>query len=171
MAAIASFSVAYKNGQCKRRGRDAMARAPDCLASHACSRFRTPLFPCGVFRERERTMLLPSQCLNGGLVELRLKPVYRRYFRAGLRRSCNIREVLIFENFARRTNSRVQESRENYYYYNSATVIEVENSRILDFEKSPKITNLRKSKHAKITRSTVYQVSSTIVNSKKKLKI
>ena len=29
------------------------------------------------------------------------------------------------------------------YYYNSATVIEIDNSRILDFTKSPKITNSR----------------------------
>ena len=35
-------------------------------------------------------------------------------------RSGNIREVSIFANFARRTNSRIQESRENYFY-NSAT--------------------------------------------------
>ena len=35
-------------------------------------------------------------------------------------RSGSIREVLIFENFARRTNSRIQGSRENYFY-NSAT--------------------------------------------------
>ena len=34
-------------------------------------------------------------------------------------RSGNFREVLIFENFARRTNSRIQESRENHHY-NSA---------------------------------------------------
>ena len=33
----------------------------------------------------------------------------------------NIREVLIFANFATRTNSRIQESRENYYS-NSATL-------------------------------------------------
>ena len=35
-------------------------------------------------------------------------------------RSGNIREVLIFANFAWKTNSRIQESRENYYY-NSGT--------------------------------------------------
>ena len=34
--------------------------------------------------------------------------------------SCNIREVLIVANFARRTNSRIQESREKYLY-NSVT--------------------------------------------------
>ena len=33
-------------------------------------------------------------------------------------RSGNIREVLIFANFAR-TNSRIQESRENYYYHSA----------------------------------------------------
>ena len=31
-------------------------------------------------------------------------------------RYSNIREVLILVNVARRTNSRIQESRENYYY-------------------------------------------------------
>ena len=35
-------------------------------------------------------------------------------------------------------------------------IIEIDNSRILDVAKSPKITNSQKSKHAKITRSTVY---------------
>ena len=35
-------------------------------------------------------------------------------------RSDNFREVLFFGNFARRVNSRMQESRENYHY-NSAT--------------------------------------------------
>ena len=35
-------------------------------------------------------------------------------------RSGNIREVLIFEKFASGANSRIRESRENYYY-NSAT--------------------------------------------------
>ena len=54
--------------------------------------------------------------------------------------------------FSPRTNSRIQESRENYYY-NSST--KNENSRILNFGKSPKIRNSRKFKHAKITRSTV----------------
>ena len=43
--------------------------------------------------------------------------------------SGNIREILIFANFARRSNSRIQESRENYHY-NSATG-QNENSRIL----------------------------------------
>ena len=69
-------------------------------------------------------------------------------------RSGNIREVLIFANFARRTNSRIQEPRENYHY-NSATEKNL-NSRILNFVKSPKIRNSRKIKHAKITRFTVY---------------
>ena len=40
-------------------------------------------------------------------------------------------------------------------------IIEIENLRILYFVnvKSPQITNLRKSKHAKITRSTIYMVN------------
>ena len=40
-----------------------------------------------------------------------MKVIYCRHGRSG-----NIRKVLIFANFARRTNSRIQESRENYYY-------------------------------------------------------
>ena len=60
-------------------------------------------------------------------------------------RSGNIRKVLIFGNFARRTYSRIQESRENYFY-NSAT-----NSKS---RKNFKIKNSRKFKHARITRST-----------------
>ena len=71
-------------------------------------------------------------------------------------RSGNILEVLIFANFARRTNSRIQESLENYYY-NIALLKKNENSRILNFVKSPKIRNSRKCKHAKITRSTDLQ--------------
>ena len=50
--------------------------------------------------------------------------------------SGKIREVLIFANFARRTNSRIQESRESYYY-NSASK--------------------KKLKHAQISRSTLLQ--------------
>ena len=52
-------------------------------------------------------------------------------------RSGNIREVLIFANFAKRTNSRIQESRENY--------------NITTKEKE-------KFKHTKITRFTVLHV-------------
>ena len=52
-------------------------------------------------------------------------------------RSGNIREVLIFANFARRINSRIQDSRENYYY-NSACK-KNEYSPILNFVKSTKI--------------------------------
>ena len=37
-------------------------------------------------------------------------------------------------------------------------IIEIDNSRILDVAKSPKITNSRKSKHAKITRSTLFNI-------------
>ena len=59
-----------------------------------------------------------------------------------------------FAIFARRTNSRIGESRENYYY--NSPLIETDNSRSLDFTKSPKITNSRKWCHAKITRSTVF---------------
>ena len=66
-------------------------------------------------------------------------------------RSGNIREVLIFSTFARRSNLRIEEFRENYYH-KSDTFIEIDNLRILDFTKIPKITTSRKSKHAKNTR-------------------
>ena len=69
-------------------------------------------------------------------------------------RSGNICEVLIFANFARKMNSRIQESRESYYY-NRATK-KNENSRILNFVKNLKNENSRKFKHAKITKSAVY---------------
>ena len=48
-------------------------------------------------------------------------------------RSGNICEVLIF---VRRTNLRIKESRKKYYY-DSDALIEIDNSRILDFTKSP----------------------------------
>ena len=67
-------------------------------------------------------------------------------------RSGDIREVLILANFAMRTNSRIEGSRENYYL---ALLKNNEDSRILNFVKNPKIRNSRKYKHAKITRSTV----------------
>ena len=68
-------------------------------------------------------------------------------------RSGNIREVLIFANFARRTNSRIQESREEYYY-NSPTKEKwkLANSKLREKSQNK---NSRKFAHAKITRSTV----------------
>ena len=66
-------------------------------------------------------------------------------------RSGNIRKVLIFSTFARRSNLRIEEFRENYYH-KSDTFIEIDNLRILDFTRIPKITTSRKSKHAKNTR-------------------
>ena len=68
-------------------------------------------------------------------------------------RSGNICEVLFFANFARRTNSRTQQSRENYYS-NSASKEKstFANSKLR--EKSI-IGNSRKCIHAKMTRSTV----------------
>ena len=56
----------------------------------------------------------------------------------------NISEV--FSIFAGRTYSRILKS---------VIIIEINNSRILDSAKSQKITNSRKSTHAKMTRSTV----------------
>ena len=46
--------------------------------------------------------------------------IYHCILQSNYCRSGNIREVLIFANFARRTISRIQKSCENYYY-NSAT--------------------------------------------------
>ena len=40
-------------------------------------------------------------------------------------KSDNIREGLIFENFARRTNSRIKESLENYYYNSASKKIKI----------------------------------------------
>ena len=85
-------------------------------------------------------VILPSAQLGSGHVV---------YCRSG-----DVREVLIFANFARSKNLGIQESRKNHYY-NSATKEKKENSRILSFVGSPKIRNSRKFKHAKITRSTV----------------
>ena len=68
-------------------------------------------------------------------------------------------DLIIFARFEFSQISRggqIQESREKYYY-NSATIIAIDNSRILDYTESSKIANLRKSEHAKITRSTVYK--------------
>ena len=53
--------------------------------------------------------------------------------------------------FARRTNSRIQESRENYYY-NTAPVEKWKFANFKLREESQK----QKFKHAKITRSTVF---------------
>ena len=67
-------------------------------------------------------------------------------------RSGNIREVLIFANFAMRTNSRIKE-----IIISIALLKKNENSRNLNFVKSPKIFNSQKFKQEKITRSTVYR--------------
>ena len=64
-----------------------------------------------------------------------------------------ILEVLIFVNFARRTNYQIQESSKN------ANIIALPqknvNSQILSFMKSSKIINSLEFKHTKIIRSTV----------------
>ena len=77
-------------------------------------------------------------------------PTFSVYCRSG-----NIRRVLIF------AVSRGGQIREFKDLAKIITIIALlgrnENSRILNFVKSPKITNSRKSKHAKITRSTVLQ--------------
>ena len=65
-----------------------------------------------------------------------------------------IREVSIFANIARRTNSRIQESRKNYYY-KSATKERWKfgNSNFPEKSQNQKFAKIWK--HAKITRSTV----------------
>ena len=59
-----------------------MARAPDCPASHACRpRFSNHAVPVWGFQTNSivspHSMLLGDH-VYGGLVELRLRPVYRR---------------------------------------------------------------------------------------------
>ena len=69
-----------------RRGRAAMARAPDCLASHACVPGSNPAVPvCGFQRNNIVSPFLMwlGGHVNGGLVELRLRTVYRSYFAQG----------------------------------------------------------------------------------------
>ena len=82
------------------------------------------------------------------------------------RRSGNIREVLIFANFARRTNSRIQESRENYYY-NSATKGKL---KFTNFKLCEKSQNL---KFAEIETRENYRIYSILYfkNLKKYIKI
>ena len=72
-------------------------------------------------------------------------------------RSSNNRDVFIFANFAKRTNWRILESHENYFYI-SVTIIEIDNSQILDFTKIPKSQTPEKSEHAKMIRSTLYNL-------------
>ena len=57
-----------------------MARAPDCLAGHACVPVLNPAFPVWGFLKSSIaspfSMWLGG--VNGGFVELRLRPVYPR---------------------------------------------------------------------------------------------
>ena len=79
-----------------------------------------------------------------------------RYYRLVMHyyRSGNIREVSNFANIARMTNSRIYESRENYYLV-ALIIIEIDNSRILHWQKISKLKKTQKSKYAKITRCKV----------------
>ena len=115
-------------------------------------------YRCKLYEKLKSSQLLTFKVSNHCLSTLHSSIHIYIYCRSG-----NIRKVLIyvliFENFARRTNSRIKESSENiilymYYYHNRAIIIEIDNSRIQNFAKSPAITNSRKSKHARITRST-----------------
>ena len=100
--------------------------------------------------------LVTGNCVSNSSFKWR-KIQYSQFSRTRV----NIRKVSIFANFARRTNSWVPESRENYYYNSSPK--KNENSRILNFVKSPKIRNLRKFKHAKINWSTVWHRARILV--------
>ena len=102
-----------------------------------------------IFIEIEHKFASQKLVLKGTIVALSAQRVNTVYCWSG-----NIREVLIFANFARRTNSRK--------FKNLARIIIImallkknENSRISSFVKSCKIRISRKFKHAKITRSTV----------------
>ena len=60
-----------------------MARAPDCLASHACVLVSNPADP--MWGVQKSSIVSPflmwlGDHVDGGLVELRLRPVYRRSF-------------------------------------------------------------------------------------------
>ena len=69
-------------------------------------------------------------------------------------RSGNIREVLFFANFAKMTNSRIQESHQKYYYNNSYK----EKSKFANSKLREKSQN---QKFAKITRCTVFILTVT----------
>ena len=75
--------------------------------------------------------------------------VRRLYSKSG-----NIRELLVFANLARRKNSRIWKLSRKLLLL-VLPIIEIDNSRILDFAKIPKITDSQQYKHAKITKSTV----------------
>ena len=67
--------------------------------------------------------------------------------------SGNIREVLIFANFVRRTNSRIEESGENYYYNNIELLKKIEN-----FANSKLRKKSQNQKFAKIQTRENYQI-------------
>ena len=66
-------------------------------------------------------------------------------------RSGNIREVLIFANFARRTHLRIQELRENYYF-NSSTKekLKFANYKLREKSQNQKIAKISKHENYKI---------------------
>ena len=76
----------------------------------------------------------------------RLMHVFK-YYRSG-----NIRKILIFSNFARRTDLRISESHKIILII-ALPKVEIDNSRILVSLKNPKIKNSRKSRYVKITRA------------------
>ena len=82
------------------RGHGAMARAPDCLASHACV---PGLYPAVLMWGFQRNRIVSpfsmwlGDHVNGGLlVELRLRPVYRRQLYAGYAGPCAARSSHIY---------------------------------------------------------------------------
>ena len=88
--------------------------------------------------------------LENSFVNFKLILKYCRY----------IRVAYIFANFERRTNARIQEYLENYYY-NSAIK---EKFKFPNSVKKFKIKNSRKLKHAKITRSPVMHLCNNILS-------
>ena len=63
----------------ERRGRGAMARAPDCLAaSHVCVPVSNPAVTVWGFQFSILNVTTGDDHVNSGLVELRLRSVYRR---------------------------------------------------------------------------------------------
>ena len=61
-----------------RRGRGAMARSPDCLASHACVLVPNPAVHVWGVQRNIIVSPFSGEHVNGGLVQIRLRPVYRR---------------------------------------------------------------------------------------------
>ena len=82
-----------------REGDVAMTRGPYCLASHTCVPVSSPAVPLWGFQRNSIVSpfsMWQGDQVNGGLVHLRLRPVYQRWFCAGPRaaRSSHLGRVL-----------------------------------------------------------------------------